>query len=178
LRAVVVVADARRAINEEASMKATEFLKHEHREVEALFGQFEGTRDGHRRQELMDQIAEELEVHAQIEEAVFYPAMREVTAAMVDEARREHAEVRRLIGDAEGRDPASADFALSVAQLKQAVQHHVGEEEGRMFVEAERLGEPELQRLGDRLAEDKRSRKESLIQRGIRGMKLAAKKIA
>lgn len=160
-------------------MKATDFLTQDHRDVERLFMEFEQTppSDGRRRQELMDQIAEELEVHAQAEEEIFYPALLTVSG-MVEEARAEHAEVRRLIGDAEGRDPSSAQFTEKVGQLKQAVQHHVAEEEGRMFRDAERLGEAELQRLGTQLAEDKRSRKESLIRRGIRGMKLTAKKVA
>lgn len=47
-----------------------------------------------------------------------------------------------------------------------------------MFRDAARLGDAELDRLGAQLADDKRSRKESLIQRGIRGMKLAIKKAA
>jgi hypothetical protein len=110
----------------------------------------------------MDQIAEELEVHAQAEEEIFYPALQKVSG-IVRKARSEHTELRRLIRDAEGRDPSSAQFAEKVGQFKHAVQHHVAEDEGTMFRDAERLGDTELQRLGARLAEDKRSRKVSLV---------------
>lgn len=160
-------------------MKATDVIRQDHREVEALFAQFEQTppAGGRQRQQLMDEIAEALEVHAQMEEEVFYPALQPVSTG-VGEARSEHSKVRSLIGDAEGRDPSSAEFATKVGELKRAVEHHVSEEEGQMFRDAERLGEAELQRLGARMVEDKRNRKQSLLQRGIRGMKLAAKKIA
>jgi hemerythrin superfamily protein len=160
-------------------MKATEFLSGEHREVEALFRQFEQApqQDGRRRQQLVDEIAEALDVHAKLEEEIFYPALRSVSR-MVGEAQQEHDELRSLIGEAEGHDPASAEFTTKVRKLEQAVQHHVSEEEGTMFRDAERLGEAELSRLGEQLADRKRTLKESLIHRGIRGMKLAAKKIA
>jgi hemerythrin superfamily protein len=159
-------------------MNATQLLKQDHRTVESLFTQFEETpaSAGEQRQQLMDQIAEELEVHAQIEEEVFYPAVQRVTGT-VGEARSEHGKVRTLIGDAEGRDPASSEFATKVRELKAAVEHHVAEEEHQMFVDAERCGHAELERLGHELEERKRTLKESMIQRGIRGMKLAAKKI-
>jgi hemerythrin superfamily protein len=125
----------------------------------------------------MDTIAEELEVHAQAEEEVFYPALRAVSQ-LVEHARQEHNEVRRLIGDAEGREPSSQDFTAKVAELKKAVQEHVAEEEGQMFRDAENLGRDQLEALGRQLAERKETLKTSLIQRGIRGMKLAIKKVA
>jgi hemerythrin superfamily protein len=160
-------------------MRATDLLKHDHAEVKALFHNFEQTpaTNGNRRQELMDTIAEELEVHAQIEEEIFYPAVR-LVSNLVDHAQDEHNRVRSLIGDAEGRDPKSQEFAAKVAELKSAVLEHVSEEEGQMFAQAERLGADELDRLGREMAERKHTLKTSLIQRGIRGMKLAAKKIA
>ncbi|MDP3768088.1 MAG: hemerythrin domain-containing protein, partial [Dehalococcoidia bacterium] len=157
----------------------TDLLKQDHDTVNRLFAEFTQTPpdDGQRQQELIDQIAEELEVHAQAEEEIFYPALRSVSER-VDHARAEHAQVRGLLGDAEGREPASAEFAEKVARLEQAVMAHVAEEEGPMFSEADRLGADELTRLGQRFAERKETLKTSLLQRGLRGMKLAAKKIA
>jgi hemerythrin superfamily protein len=160
-------------------MNATQLLMQDHRMVESLFTQFEQTpaTAGDQRQQIMDQIAEELEVHAQLEEEIFYPAVQRVTGT-VGEARSEHGTVRSLIGDAEGRDPSSSEFATKVGELKAAVEHHVSEEEQQMFADAERCGHAELERLGHEIEERKRTLKESLVQRGIRGMKLAAKKIA
>lgn len=160
-------------------MQATELLRRDHAEVNTLFEQFGQTppTSSARRQELMDTIAEELEVHAQVEEEIFYPALRDVSN-LVDHAREEHNHVRTLIGAAEGRDPGSQEFTAKVSELKNAVLEHVREEEGQMFLDAERLGHEQLTRLGQQLAERKETLKTSLIQRGIRGMKLAAKKVA
>lgn len=158
-------------------MQAPELLRQDHETVTHLFGQIEATTDGRRRQELIDTIAEELEVHAQIEEEIFYPAVRSVSG-VVGHAREEHARVRSLIGDVEGRDPASPEFRERVRMLQQAVSDHVAEEEKQMFAEARALGDDELARLGQQLHERKETLKTSIVQRGIRGLKLAAKKVA
>ncbi len=160
-------------------MNATEFLKEEHAAVSRLLTELIDTpvSNGERRQELLDKIADELEVHAQVEEEIFYPAVRTVSSHIA-EAEKEHQEVRKCIGDAEGRDPGSAEFASKVAALKRTVLHHVSEEEGPVFLDARKLGVTELDRLGRELHERKQTLMTSLLQRGVRAAKLGAKKIA
>jgi len=158
-------------------MHAPELLKQDHAEVNGLLRQLFATRDGQRRQELIDTIAEELEVHAQIEEEIFYPAVKQVSG-LVEHAHEEHGQVRTLIGQIEGRDPTSPEFEQHVRKLQQALADHIGEEEGQMFVQARALGDVRLQELGQQLRERKHALKTSIVQRGIRGLKLAAKKIA
>jgi hemerythrin superfamily protein len=58
---------------------AITLLKADHREVEALFGQFEKTRSPQRKQELATAICKALRVHTTIEEEIFYPAFFEAT---------------------------------------------------------------------------------------------------
>jgi hemerythrin superfamily protein len=65
----------------------------------------------------------------------------------VAEAGREHAEIKRLIGEIEGHDPASPEFDARVTELKRLVLHHVGEEEGSMFPDAAQLEPEELAQL-------------------------------
>jgi hypothetical protein len=113
----------------------------------------------------------------QAEEEIFYPALRDVSRG-VGEAREEHNQVRTLIGRVQGRDPASPEFLRGIEDLKKAVLHHVAEEEGALFADAARLGEPELDRLGRDLAERKETLRTSLLQRGKRAVKQAAQKIA
>lgn len=96
----------------------------------------------------------------------------------VEEAGREHAEIKRLIGEIEGHDSAAPEFEARVMELKRLVLHHVGEEEGPLFMDAARLGPEELDRLGREMAERQEALKTSLLQRGMRAAKRAARKIA
>jgi hemerythrin superfamily protein len=59
-------------------MKATDLLKKQHRQVEKLFKEVEKTEDPKQRRKLMEQITADLKMHTQIEEELFYPAVREV----------------------------------------------------------------------------------------------------
>lgn len=158
-------------------MRATDYLRQAHEEVKRLFGQLQRTpvTDAKERQGLLDMIADDLEVHTKIEEEIFYPALRAVSA-LVKEAEAEHDEVARLIGDVDARDPAGNDFQRMSRELQAKVEHHVAEEEGSMFRDAQRLGDAELERLGRRLEERQRELKSSTLQRGLRAAKLAAKK--
>jgi hemerythrin superfamily protein len=160
-------------------MRATDLLHGDHQTVEQLFEQLgRAPRGDHEsRQTVLDRIADELEIHSKIEEEIFYPALRRVSG-QVDEAVEEHREVSTLIGAVEGEDPGSDEFASKVEELERAVQHHVFEEEGEMFRAAQKLGDPELERLGQQLAERKQTLKTSIVQRGLRAAKLAARKIS
>jgi iron-sulfur cluster repair protein YtfE (RIC family) len=160
-------------------MRATELLRRDHAHVREMFAALEETAaaSGEARQQLLDRIAEELEIHTKIEEEIFYPAVQKVSGR-IQHAREEHERVASLLGDVEGRDPASAEFMAGVRELKTAVMRHVAEEEGPIFEEAARLGDDELTRLGERLAERKEAAKTSLLQRGVRAVKRAVRKIA
>jgi hypothetical protein len=57
----------------------------------------------------------------------------------VEEAEREHREVKRLVAEIRGLGPEDASLADRVAALQEAVEHHVREEEGEMFARARTL---------------------------------------
>jgi hemerythrin superfamily protein len=135
-------------------MKATTLLREDHARVKKLFTQFGRTteRAVKTRARLVARIAMELTVHAQIEEEIFYPAVEEVDALgrLVDESRKEHAEVKKLVAELQRMDPAGDAIEEKVTTLRKAVVHHaIEEEERRMFpkLEAE-LGDDALSRLG------------------------------
>lgn len=73
-----------------------ELIKQDHREVEALFTEFQQTSD----EKIAMKICEELDAHATAEEKVFYPAVRELQGdkQMVSHAEDEHSEAKQLIG--------------------------------------------------------------------------------
>lgn len=92
-----------------------------------------------------------LEIHAQLEEEIFYPACRAagIDSAVLEKSLPEHAEMRRVIGELRALDPASSAFDEAFMNLMRIVIHHVADEETVLFADAERvLGADRLAELG------------------------------
>jgi hemerythrin superfamily protein len=142
-------------------MRATELLARDHRAVRDLFLRFERTPldDGSSREDLFDTIVQELDVHAQAEEQVFYPAVREASRR-IDDAAAGHEHLRAVIREVKTYEPGSSEFTAGVRLVKRVVFAHVMEEEAGIFLDAERMGTQALERLGAALAE----RKEALAR--------------
>jgi hemerythrin superfamily protein len=120
-------------------MDAISLLERQHRLVEKRFEQFESTDDEHKRLQLFREIADDLAVHATIEERNFYPMIRaRQTEEHVEEAYDEHLEIKKLLLDAM-RSTREPGFDGKVAALKGAVEHHVGEEEDELFPQVKKL---------------------------------------
>jgi hemerythrin superfamily protein len=140
-------------------MKATDFLKRQHREVEKLFAQILKTDDADERADLAGEIAAKLEVHTAIEEEIFYPAYRDgaETKKVEDavlEAYEEHHVVKLVLGELPQLDCEAENFEAKLTVLKELIEHHVEEEEGTMFPDAEKkLGKGRIEELGDELRE-------------------------
>ena len=137
-------------------MKATKLLKQQHREVEKLFSQALKTDNPKTRQRARDSIIEALEHHAQIEESVFYPAVREVgtkkAEEMIGEAFEEHHVVKLVLAELPKLDPNADNFESKMTVLKELIEHHVEEEEDEMFPMAERrLGDERMAELGEQM---------------------------
>jgi iron-sulfur cluster repair protein YtfE (RIC family) len=136
--------------------KVGDLLGQDHREVEALFEDFD--RGGG--QGVALKICERLDVHAKAEEQIVYPALREGVAVgrdLADEAERQHVQARQLTA----RIKQTSDdehLAALVGELKEAVEHHVAEEEETVFPKMERdLGLLEMDVLGAQVEEFKSS---------------------
>jgi hemerythrin superfamily protein len=137
-----------------AQQDAIALLDADHRKVEEMFAQYlSGGRHAHDRRELARMICHELTIHAQIEEEIFYPAVRRALGddRMVDDAEKEHNAMREMINVIES---GPYDDEL-VVQLQRAVMHHVKEEREEMFDHARRTPGLDLAQLGDRLAQRK-----------------------
>jgi hemerythrin-like domain-containing protein len=137
-------------------MKATKLLKQQHREVEKLFSQALKTDNPKTRQKARDSIIEALEHHTQIEESVFYPAVREVgtkkAEEMIGEAFEEHHVVKLVLAELPKLDPNADNFESKMTVLKELIEHHVEEEEDEMFPMAERrLGDERMAELGEQM---------------------------
>ncbi|MBS0298162.1 MAG: hemerythrin domain-containing protein [Proteobacteria bacterium] len=134
---------------------AIALLKADHRAVEGLFGEFEGLSDPTDKMGVADRICLALRVHTQIEEEIFYPALRgHIEEKEIDEAVVEHRSAKALISEIEAAGGADAMFDARVQVLKEQIESHVKEEETELFPAAKRAG-LDLKDLGAKLAERK-----------------------
>ena len=126
-----------------------------------------------RRQSLFNQIKAALEVHATIEEEIFYPAVKKARSEHVKdevrEAYEEHKQIKSLLAQISSITPADETYDMKIKVLKEDVEHHVKEEEGEMFPDAKKfLGESRLVELGAQLEARKQELENNLaVQAGI-----------
>jgi hemerythrin superfamily protein len=124
---------------------ATKLLEKDHREVEDLFEKFEKLTDRAKvsKKKIADDICNELTVHTQIEEEIFYPAVRgagKEMEDMIDEAIVEHASAKDLIAQIESMEADEDLYDAKVKVLQEMIEHHVEEEEKEMFPKVRKLG--------------------------------------
>lgn len=143
---------------------ATAILRADHKAVGELFEQYEGARSHNRKKELVAKICEALTVHAQVEEEIFYPAVKQALGddELVPEASVEHATLKDLIGQIEGIEPDGELYDAKVKVLSEYFKHHIKEEQTEMFPKAKSTS-LDMAELGAQIA----ARKEELLaQRG------------
>ena len=130
-------------------MDAIELLKTQHQEVKGLFKRIEKAEEDEK-QDLFEQLADALAVHAAIEEKHFYPATKNArTEELLQEAVEEHLSAKRLIADLMEMSPEEPQFDAKVTVLQEQIEHHVGEEEKELFPKVRKmLGKEELEDLG------------------------------
>ncbi len=132
-------------------------LKDDHAKVEKLFKKYEDTTDKalKTRRKLVDQIIEELSVHAAIEEQIFYPVSRGLSDEAKDqtlEGLEEHHLVKIVLAELTKLDPEDERFHPKVTVLMENVRHHVEEEENDLFpMMRKALGRNDMSDLGDAL---------------------------
>ena len=142
-------------------MDAITLLKQDHKTVNALFRKYEklGDKAYVAKRDVVDQIIEELSVHAVIEEQVFYPAVKGISEDLKDhvlESLEEHHVVKWLLDELVSLDPEAERFDAKVTVLIESVRHHVEEEETEFFPEVrEALGRKVLGEIGDLLEQAK-----------------------
>ncbi|HEY0546387.1 MAG TPA: hemerythrin domain-containing protein [Pyrinomonadaceae bacterium] len=137
-------------------MNAFELLKQDHKKVSGIFEKLEPTteRAEKTREELFTQLKQELDVHAAIEEQIFYPSIKEAdeTHEITLEAYEEHAVIKQLLSELEADPKDTEEWKAKLTVLKENVEHHVEEEEGEMFPKAKKvLSEEQVEQLGARM---------------------------
>ncbi len=142
-------------------MNAIELLKADHEKVAGLLEKIDETTERalKTREELFTQLKSELDLHTEIEEQIFYPAIEdeEETRDITLEAYEEHNVVKTLLGELEAEPKDDEKWTAKFTVLKENIEHHVEEEEGEMFKKARKvLSQDEVEELGAQLEEAKR----------------------
>lgn len=145
------------------SRSALTLLRDDHRNVQKLFKQFTRAKEDSEKQQIVATACQELKVHAQIEEEIFYPEVRSVLkeSDLLDEANVEHASAKQLIAQLEKMRPGDELYDAKFTVLGEYVNHHIKEEQEQMFPKVEKT-DLDLKELGERLTE----RKEQLLGSG------------
>jgi hemerythrin-like domain-containing protein len=143
-------------------MNAFELLKKDHEKVSGIFEKLEPTteRAVKTREELFAQLKQELDIHARIEEEIFYPSIRdaEETHDITLEAYEEHNVVKQLLAELEELPTDDETWGAKLKVLQENVEHHVEEEENEMFPSArEVLSKEQIEELGSRMEASKRA---------------------
>jgi hemerythrin superfamily protein len=145
--------------NAEEGPNAVELLRKDHQTVKALFREFDAAEHPDEKERIVKRSLDELEVHASVEEKIFYPAVREDSpdaADKLDEALEEHHAARLLMHELRGMSAEDERFDAKFRVLTEMVKHHVKEEEAEMFARA-RTGHLDLNGLAKRLQAAKTS---------------------
>jgi hemerythrin superfamily protein len=150
-----------------AEKDACDLLDADHKAVKKMFKEYDeltssrGRTVGQKKMDLARQICHELTVHAQIEEEIFYPALRAVfkDTDLLAEAEVEHQTAKDLIAQIEGMGEADEMFDAKVKVLGEYIDHHVKEERNEMFPKARSARKLDLVAMRDELM----ARKEELM---------------
>jgi hypothetical protein len=128
---------------------ACTLLDEDHNQVVRLFEQYKAAHDPSRQRVLGQQICQELLVHMQIEDEIFYPAYLEATGdtGQLKDAKDEHREARELIDKLE-KNPVDAKLML---ELEDGILHHVNDEREKMFPKARKTQGLDLMQLAHQL---------------------------
>jgi len=116
---------------------ALNLLMEDHENVKSMFFDFNNLQknDEDKKWLLVQQICQEIVIHSQLEEELFYPEVRQAIDddMLIDEAEADHAEIKDVISELEIMDGTDVNYERKVNRLADMVNEHVKEEEEEMF---------------------------------------------
>jgi hemerythrin superfamily protein len=133
----------KKAAGAAAEQDAIAMLMADHKRVKKLFSDFDKLKEEGSNEDksaIVEQVCNELKIHTELEEEIFYPAVRKAIddADLMDEALVEHAGAKDLIAQLEDASPDDDLYDAKVTVLGEQIDHHVKEEEGDMFPKAKK----------------------------------------
>lgn len=133
------------------SPSITDMIRFDHSHVMVTFHQYTVDKRPSVKKALAETICDALEIHATLEEEIFYPAMRPRAhdRKVMDKSEPEHDEMRSVIAELRVTDPKSPRHDELVFELMRDVVHHVADEETVLLPEAEQtMSKDKLSELG------------------------------
>lgn len=120
--------------------QVTDLLRKDHKHVQELFKKFHKAKNAEEKQDIVETALLELEVHAELEEKLIYPAIRAEIEdeELMDEALEEHHIVHGVIRELKKMKPDNERYDAKFIVLGELVKHHVKEEEEEMLPKAEK----------------------------------------
>lgn len=146
-------------------------LKQEHTEVKDLFEQYEkaAEKDAKAGSETVDKVISELMRHAEMEEQIVYPALKNEDSEVYYEAREEHHVAEFLMGELQKMRPGD-EYRAKVMVLAENVRHHIKEEESEAFKQLRKLDKSRLDELGERWQAEKAGWKSGIRKPAMAGV--------
>ena len=128
--------------NPKARAEILEMLKEDHQRAKKAFKEAEKLHEQEAHDELqalVEQTCSEIEVHAQLEEELFYPAAREAVddEDLIEEAEVEHGSAKALIAQLKELSSEDPKFFATFTVLGEYLKHHIKEEENELFPQVE-----------------------------------------
>lgn len=125
---------------ERKKMDIFQVLKRDHDNLKTLLDQLVHTsnEDSEKKSEILEKIRNSLVPHIRAEEAVFYNSLREIDAAkgLIGHSYAEHAEAETLLHELQVMDTLSINWLNTAKKFKAAIEHHISEEENKIFTAA------------------------------------------
>ncbi|WP_119461708.1 hemerythrin domain-containing protein [Rhodospirillaceae bacterium SYSU D60014] len=122
-------------------MDLWQLIKNDHDNVDEIFRQILQESSGDLRDKLFLQLKRELMLHTKVEEDVFYPALKhfDETRMYLADAHKEHDEVKTRLEELGKGSKDSPEWARKLGELKGVIQHHVRDEEDKIFPAAQKV---------------------------------------
>ena len=142
-------------------MNAIELLKADHDEVDAFFKEVKAHEDTDHTA-IFKKIKAKLDVHAHIEEVIFYPKLKaegdEDLVKIVLEGIEEHSQVKKFLLELAALSGDNEKFDAKLTVLIEDVEHHVKEEESEMFPLVKKQFDADvLKELGAKMEAEKKN---------------------
>lgn len=124
-------------------MDIYDYLKKDHEKVSGFFKEFENATDMNYRLEIFQMINRELLIHAASEQETFYKALEKfqdtIDIDIVEHGEKEHRGIEVKLDQLSNFTVPNAAWVKQVLELKKLVDHHVSEEEGKIFHQAKKV---------------------------------------
>ena len=137
-----------------AAPSALDMLQADHEHVTMMFHEYRADAPARQRTTVVRCIAVAIEVHSLLEEEIFYPALRAVTAApdVLDRGEADQRAAYAMLQQLRVRDTTDVEHDAQFLQVMRAIFHHVAEEETVLMPEARVLLRSRLHDLGATMA--------------------------